>query len=83
MEKRELMYEGKAKKVYKTDDDNYVVIYYKDSATAFNGEKKAEIDDKGILNNNITSALFNLLEEKGIKTHFVKKLNEREQLCKS
>lgn len=82
MEKRELMYEGKAKKVYKTDDDNYVVIYYKDSATAFNGEKKAEIDDKGILNNNITSALFNLLEEKGIKTHFVKKLNEREQLCK-
>lgn len=82
MEKRELMYEGKAKKVYKTDNDDYVVIYYKDSATAFNGEKKGEIEDKGVLNNNITSVLFELMEKNGIRTHFVKKLNDREQLCR-
>ncbi|SKA91688.1 phosphoribosylaminoimidazole-succinocarboxamide synthase [Caloramator quimbayensis] len=82
MEKREMMYEGKAKKVYETDDKDYVVIYYKDSATAFNGEKKGEIEDKGVLNNNITSALFEMLETKGIKTHFVKRLSEREQLCR-
>ncbi|MCX7884902.1 MAG: phosphoribosylaminoimidazolesuccinocarboxamide synthase [Caloramator sp.] len=82
MEKRKMMYEGKAKKVYETDDKDHVVIYYKDSATAFNGEKKGEIEDKGVLNNNITSALFELLEKRGIKTHYVKKLSEREQLCK-
>lgn len=82
MEKREMLYEGKAKKVYATDDCNHVVIYYKDDATAFNGEKKGQIEDKGVLNNNITSALFEMLKDHGIKTHFEKKLNEREQLCK-
>lgn len=82
MEKREMLYEGKAKKVYATDDCNHVVIYYKDDATAFNGEKKGQIEDKGTLNNDITSALFDMLEKNGVKTHFVKKLNEREQLCK-
>lgn len=82
MEKREMIYEGKAKKVYSTDDKDYVVIYYKDDATAFNGVKKGQIEDKGIMNNTITTALFELLQEKGIKTHFEKKLNEREQLCK-
>lgn len=82
MEKREMLYEGKAKKVYSTDSKDYVVIYYKDDATAFNGEKKGQIEDKGTLNNNITSALFEMLEKNGVKTHFVKKLSEREQLCK-
>lgn len=82
MEKKEMLYEGKAKKVYAAEDKDHVVIYYKDDATAFNGEKKGQIEDKGVLNNNITSALFEMLKEHGIKTHFEKKLNEREQLCK-
>ena len=82
MEKKEMIYEGKAKKVYSTEDKDKVIIYYKDDATAFNGVKKGQIEDKGVLNNAITSSLFTLLEQKGIKTHFEKKLNEREQLCK-
>lgn len=82
MEKREMLYEGKAKKIYGTDCDDKVVVYYKDDATAFNGEKKGQIESKGILNNAITSKLFELLESKGIPTHFIKKLNDREQLCK-
>ncbi|MBC2579214.1 phosphoribosylaminoimidazolesuccinocarboxamide synthase [Clostridium sp. DJ247] len=82
MEKREMMYEGKAKKIYATDDKDKVIVYYKDDATAFNGEKKGQIQDKGELNNAITSALFELLEKSGVKTHFEKKLNDREQLCK-
>lgn len=77
-----MMYEGKAKKVYSTDDKDKVVVYYKDDATAFNGEKKGSIEDKGVLNNNITSALFKLLEKHGVKTHFLEKLNDREQLCR-
>ncbi|SFB00728.1 phosphoribosylaminoimidazolesuccinocarboxamide synthase [Clostridium frigidicarnis] len=82
MEKREMLYEGKAKKIYGTDCEDKVVVYYKDDATAFNGEKKGQIESKGILNNAITSKLFELLESKGIPTHFIKKLNDREQLCK-
>ena len=82
MEKREMMYEGKAKKVYATEDKDRVVIYYKDDATAFNGEKKGQIEDKGVMNNSITSMLFELLEKNGVKTHFEKKLSDREQLCK-
>jgi len=82
MEKREMMYEGKAKKVYATDDADKVVIYYKDDATALNGLKKGQIEDKGVLNNSITSALFELLEKNGVKTHFEKKLSDREQLTK-
>ncbi|WP_294354114.1 phosphoribosylaminoimidazolesuccinocarboxamide synthase [uncultured Clostridium sp.] len=82
MEKLEMLYEGKAKKIYSTAKEDEVVVYYKDDATAFNGEKKAQIDNKGVLNNAITSAIFEMLNAKGIKTHFVKKLNEREQLCK-
>lgn len=83
MEKREMLYEGKAKKIFKTDNKENVIVFYKDDATAFNGEKKGNIEDKGVLNNAITCVLFDLLESKGIKTHFIKKLNEREQLCKS
>lgn len=82
MDKKEFLYEGKAKKVFSTDCDDEVIIYYKDDATAFNGEKKGQIESKGEFNNLITSKIFNLLEENGIKTHFVKKLNDREQLCK-
>ncbi|EIJ79819.1 phosphoribosylaminoimidazole-succinocarboxamide synthase [Bacillus methanolicus PB1] len=82
MEKRALLYEGKAKKVYLTEDDNVVWIEYKDSATAFNGEKKAEITGKGRLNNEITSLLFSKLHDEGIETHFIKRLSETEQLVK-
>ena len=82
MKKLEMLYEGKAKKIYATDNDDEVIVYYKDDATAFNGEKKGQIEDKGELNNSITSMIFEILNEKGIKTHFIKKLNEREQLCK-
>lgn len=82
MEKIEMIYEGKAKKVYSTEDKDKVVVYYKDDATAFNGEKKGQIEDKGVMNNTITSILFELLQKKGVKTHFIEKLSEREQLCK-
>ncbi|MBE6063265.1 MAG: phosphoribosylaminoimidazolesuccinocarboxamide synthase [Clostridium butyricum] len=82
MEIKEMLYEGKAKKVYATDNKDEVVIYYKDDATAFNGEKKGQIHDKGVMNNKITSILFEQLEKQGIKTHFIKKLSDREQLCK-
>ena len=82
MEKLEMMYEGKAKQVFRTSDDDKVIVHYKDDATAFNGEKKGQIDSKGELNNAITSMLFELLAKKGVKTHFIKKLNERGQLCK-
>jgi phosphoribosylaminoimidazole-succinocarboxamide synthase len=82
MKKGNMIYEGKAKQVYETDDKDRVVIYYKDDATAFNGEKKGQISDKGVFNNTITSMLFELLEKHGIETHFEKKLSDREQLCK-
>ncbi|MGL4107375.1 phosphoribosylaminoimidazolesuccinocarboxamide synthase [Clostridium sp. LP20] len=82
MEKLEMMYEGKAKKIYATEKADEVVVYYKDDATAFNGEKKDQINNKGILNNAITTMIFEMLNKEGIKTHFIEKLNEREQLCK-
>lgn len=80
---KEAMYEGKAKQVFQTENPNEVLIRYKDDATAFNGVKKGQILNKGEMNNSITSVLFTMLEEKGIKTHFIRKLNERDQLCKS
>ncbi|MCM1322474.1 MAG: phosphoribosylaminoimidazolesuccinocarboxamide synthase [Bacteroides sp.] len=82
MEKKEQLYEGKAKKVFASSDPSLVIIEYKDSATAFNGEKKGTIDEKGILNNKIANALFRLLGEKGIPTHFVAQISERETICK-
>ncbi|MFD3156645.1 phosphoribosylaminoimidazolesuccinocarboxamide synthase [Haloimpatiens sp. FM7330] len=82
LEKKELMYEGKAKKVFSTENKDYVIVHYKDDATAFNGEKKGTINEKGVLNNSISTALFELLKEHGIETHLEKKLNERDQLCK-
>ena len=81
MQKRDFLYEGKAKQVYTTDDPNLIIIRYKDDATAFNNLKKGTIQDKGIMNNQITTRLFELLHENGIKTHFHQRLNEREQLC--
>lgn len=82
MSKKEMLYEGKAKVIFKTDKEDEVIVYYKDDATAFNGEKKCSIEDKGILNNTITCLIFDMLKENGIKTHLVEKLNDREQLCK-
>ena len=70
------MYEGKAKKIYATDKADEVIVYYKDDATAFNGEKKGQIEDKGVMNNSITSTLFEILEKNGIKTHFIEKKNK-------
>ncbi len=81
MNKKEFLYEGKAKRIFATGDPHYVILHYKDDATAGNGAKKGSIRDKGIINNEITAILFQKLEANGIKTHFVKKLNEREQLC--
>lgn len=82
MEKLEMLYEGKAKQIYATDKADEIIVYYKDDATAFNGEKKAQIDNKGYLNNAITTMIFEMLNKNGIKTHFIEKLNDREQLCK-
>lgn len=82
MEKGTLLYEGKAKKVYETNDENIVWVEYKDSATAFNGEKKASITGKGRLNNEITSLLFSKIQKLGIDSHFIKKVSETEQLVK-
>lgn len=82
MAKLEMMYEGKAKQIFRTDKEDEVIVYYKDDATAFNGEKKGSINDKGQLNNAITAMIFEMLNENGIKTHFIEKLNDREQLCK-
>ncbi|WP_027410388.1 phosphoribosylaminoimidazolesuccinocarboxamide synthase [Anoxybacteroides tepidamans] len=82
VKKLELLYEGKAKKVYLTDAENVLWIEYKDSATAFNGEKKATIAGKGRLNNEITSLLFMKLHQAGVENHFIQKLSETEQLVK-
>jgi len=80
MEKREKLYEGKAKIIYATDEPDKVIAYYKDSATAFDAVKKATIEGKGVLNNKIASFFFQLLNEKGIPTHFIKQLSDREML---
>ena len=77
-----MLYEGKAKKVFETENPNEVVIYYKDDATALNGLKKGTIVDKGIMNNTITSFFFDLLGKHGIPHHQIKKLSDREALCK-
>jgi len=81
MQKKDFIYEGKAKQVYSTDDENLVIIHYKDDATAGNGVKKGTIKDKGIINNKITAKLFSVLEKNGIRTHFKEILNDRDQLC--
>lgn len=82
MKKLEQVYEGKAKKVFKTDDENLFIVDYKDDATAFNGLKKGTIAGKGAINNRMTNSMMQLLEQHGIPTHFVKELSERETLVK-
>ncbi|WP_455538795.1 phosphoribosylaminoimidazolesuccinocarboxamide synthase [Terrisporobacter sp.] len=77
-----LLYEGKAKKIFSTENENEFVVYYKDDATAFNGEKKAEISSKGILNNKISTIIFEKLAKEGITSHFIKNLSDREMLVK-
>lgn len=77
-----LLYEGKAKQIYSTENENEFIVYFKDDATAFNGEKKAEISSKGILNNKISTIMFEMLHDKQIQTHFIKNLSEREMLVK-
>ena len=78
MEKKEQLYEGKAKKVFATDDPNLVIVDYKDDATAFNGLKKGSIAGKGVINNVMSNHMFQLLEKQGVPTHFVEQLSERE-----
>ena len=82
MEKRTFLFDGKAKQLYTTDDPSLVVILYKDDVSAYNGIKKSSIQNKGILNNKISEIIYQTLEENGVKTHFVKRLDDRNQLCK-
>ncbi len=82
MEKRQQLYEGKAKKVFLTDSEDLLIVSYKDDATAFNGLKKGQIAGKGIVNNRMSNMLMQLLEKEGVPTHFVKELSERETLVK-
>ena len=81
-EKKEQLYEGKAKKVYATDDPEVVIVSYKDDATAFNGLKKGTISGKGAINNRMTNNLMRRLEHKGVPTHYVEELNDRETAVK-
>ena len=82
MQRKELLYEGKAKQVWSTADPELVIQYFKDDATAFNAQKRGTIASKGVLNNAISERLFKLLEDAGVKTHFVERLSEREMLVK-
>lgn len=82
MKKLEQLYEGKAKKVYKTDDENLYIVDYKDDATAFNGKKKGQIEGKGVINNKMSNYLMSLMEKEGIPTHFVEELSDRETVVK-
>ncbi|MBA4347653.1 MAG: phosphoribosylaminoimidazolesuccinocarboxamide synthase [Clostridiales bacterium] len=82
MKKMEQIYEGKAKKVYATDDPNIVIVDYKDDATAFNGLKKGTITGKGVVNNKVSNHFFRLLESHGIPTHYVEQLSDRETAVK-
>jgi len=82
MKQMDMIYEGKAKKVYATDDPNCVIVDYKDDATAFNGQKKGTIVGKGAINNRMTNYLMKVLEEKGVPTHFVEELDDRRTVVK-
>ena len=82
MEKAEQLYEGKAKKVFATSEEGYCIVEYKDDATAFNGLKKGTIVGKGVVNNRMSNFMFKMMKEKGIKTHYVEELNDRETVVK-
>jgi phosphoribosylaminoimidazole-succinocarboxamide synthase len=77
-----MFYEGKAKKLYATSDPDLVIAYFKDDATAFNAKKRGTIEQKGVMNNRMSELFFSLLEREGVPTHFVRRLNDREMLCK-
>ncbi|MDQ7038766.1 MAG: phosphoribosylaminoimidazolesuccinocarboxamide synthase [Aquificota bacterium] len=80
VEKRKKLYEGKAKVVYETEDPNKVILLFKDSASAFDGVKRADVEGKGVINNTISSILFEILEREGVKTHYIEKISDREML---
>ena len=80
--KKEQLYEGKAKKVYATNDPDLVIVDYKDDATAFNGEKKGTISGKGVINNKMTNYMFKMLEQAGVPTHLVEEISDRETIVK-
>ncbi len=82
MKQLEMLYEGKAKQVFLTDDPEMIVIHYKDDATAFNNIKKARIENKGVLNNRISTLIFEYLRDKGFETHYVETINDRDQVCR-
>lgn len=82
VKKKECLYEGKAKKVYSTDDDNLVIVEYKDDATAFNGQKKGTIEGKGVVNNRVTNHMMKMLEEKCIPTHYIEEISDNETIVK-
>jgi phosphoribosylaminoimidazole-succinocarboxamide synthase len=82
MERRELLYEGKAKQVYGTDEPDLLIQYFKDDATAFNAQKRGTIASKGIVNNRTSEVFFKLLESEGVPTHFVRRLSDREMLIR-
>lgn len=83
MEKLEMLYEGKAKKVFRTEDPKRLIVDYKDDATAFNGGKKGQISGKGVINNTMSNIIFRLLEKKGVPTHYVEQLSGRETVVKA
>ncbi|MDE7454036.1 MAG: phosphoribosylaminoimidazolesuccinocarboxamide synthase [Clostridia bacterium] len=82
MQKKEQLYEGKAKKVFATDNADYVIVSYKDDATAFNGLKKGTITGKGVINNKMSNMMMQMLEKKGIPTHFVEQIDDRNTVVK-
>ena len=81
MKQLEMLYEGKAKQVFRTDDPDKIIIHYKDAATAFNNIKKATIENKGVLNNAISTLIFKELHKAGVKTHYIETINDRDQVC--
>jgi len=81
MKKLKMIYEGKAKQLYTTENDEHIIIHYKDDATAFNGVKKAQIEHKGELNNAISTIIFKHLHKHNIPTHYIETINDRDQLC--
>jgi phosphoribosylaminoimidazole-succinocarboxamide synthase len=82
LKRGEMFYEGKAKQLFATSDPDLIIAYFKDDATAFNAKKRGSIEGKGAVNNRVSQLFFGLLESEGIRTHFVKRLNEREMLCR-
>lgn len=82
MKQLEMLYEGKAKQVYATDDPDKIIIHYKDAATAYNNIKKATIANKGVLNNKISTIIFEYLHKAGIETHYIETINDRDQICR-